>query len=237
MERLMIVAMGLLWLLVGVAQVEGDDIPIDGTWVISNSSVSTANGQLVVTSNGIVDDGWAEHSLSMNLSNQNPVVIDSRQRLDSGGENYRLPIEDIFFASGSTLSTTYLPSGPIPYGWHFTTASGDSSWSGIDNPPVPGENYWAVTRLVLTPTGGELFLKPDDAAQGWYSDQFEPVLSTSWASESSITGIRFKQPWDAAFTVDYVNVTVTPEPSTLALLSVGIISLAAYAWRRKRRAA
>jgi hypothetical protein len=241
MRTFVIVTMGLLWLSFGVAQVNGDNLPIDGSWVISNPSVSTANGQLHVNSNGTVDDGWAQKSLSISLSDQNPVVIDARMRLESGGLNYRLPLAAIYFGDGSSLWTTYLPTldSNGPYGWHFTTASGDASWSGIENPPVPGSgywdtataNYWAVIRIVLAPTGGQLFLKPDDASQGWFSDQFEPVLSTTWSTQSTIANIRFQQPWDAAFTVDYVNVTVAPEPSTWALLAVGVT---AFLIRRRR---
>lgn len=184
MNKSVVFLAGLLWVCGGVPQVNGDNVPFDGTWTLSNDSVSVSGGTLHIESNGTTDDGWAKKSLSISLSTQNPVVIQQRERLESGGMDYRLPDEGIVFGDGSTLWMTYLPdfdgtNWTTPYyGWHFSTAWDDSSWSKIDFPDVPGAgfwtdataNYWAVTKMVLTPAGGELFLKPDDAAQGWYSD-------------------------------------------------------------------
>ena len=58
-----------------------------------------------------------------------------------------------------------------------------------------------------------------------------------WPRLAEQAGELFFTRADASYTqFQVMEVTVVPEPSTFALLGVGVISLAAYDWRRKRRA-
>jgi len=54
---------------------------------------------------------------------------------------------------------------------------------------------------------------------------FNPLLFRIGDGSSSVAG---------TVTLDYVSVTAVPEPGSLALLSVGLIGLLAYAWRKRR---
>jgi hypothetical protein len=182
------------------------------TWTTSNKSVSIKdNDFLVIDSDGHNDD-WAEKDLSIDLSPDHPIIIEQRLKLQSAGLNYRLPLEEIVFENSSSLSITYLPNFPDkesvqPYGWNF------GGWTGNHDHAVPGSgywtsaiaDYWAVTRVVITPTEGELYVKPDDHEKGWFSDQFFKVASQKW-SHSKVEKIRFKQPWDSVVYIDYVKV-------------------------------
>jgi hypothetical protein len=137
------------------------------------------------------------------------VVIEQRIKLQSGGLGYRLPSQSIYFedsTDSTALTITALPGQPgepVQYGWNF------GGWTQSDNNTVPGSgfwtsataDYWAVTRVVITPMGGELFVKPDDAERGWFSDEFYSVASRQW-SHSRIEKVRFTQPWDS---VNYLN--------------------------------
>jgi hypothetical protein len=37
---------------------------------------------------------------------------------------------------------------------------------------MPGEDYWVVTRWVVTSAGVEFFVKADDSPRGWVIGQF-----------------------------------------------------------------
>lgn len=182
------------------------------TWTVSNSSVHIKdNDFLVIDSDGHNDD-WAEKDLSVSLSSERPVIIEQRLKLQSGGMNYRLPHETISFEDSSTITATYLPNFPgiesqPPYGWGF------GGWTGNHDHAVPGSgywtsstaDYWALTRIVITPTEGVLYVKPDDREKGWFSDQFYQVASRKW-SHSRIEKIRFSQPWDSVCYIDYIKI-------------------------------
>lgn len=149
----------------------------------------------------------------MPLSSEYFTVIEQKIKLQSGGKNYRLPGELIFFEDSTQIGTGFLSNDNNPdpnyigYGWIF----GD--WTNNEEHGIPGTgywnsataDYWAVTRIVLTPTGGELFVKPDDAEKGWFSNEFYKVASKQW-SHSSIEKVRFSQPWDSVNYLNYFNV-------------------------------
>jgi hypothetical protein len=109
------------------------------------------------------------------------------------------------------LAVTYLPKlqPSEHFGWAFGT------WTDIYDHAVPGEDYWAVTRIVLTSTGGQLFVKPDDAAKSWFSTDFYPIVTTNW-SHSSVEKIRFSQPWDAVCDFDYITIQASSPVNKLA---------------------
>jgi len=205
-----------------------DDFTNGLTWTTSDSgSVYIKDAEyLYIGANG-VNNNSAEKIIHVDLSTGSPIVIEQRLKLESGGMNYRLPDETISFEDSSKITITYLPNFPDresqpPYGWGF------GGWTGNHDHAVPGAgywdtataDYWAVTRIVLTPTGGELFVKPDDAANGWFDTQFYSVASTNW-SHSSVETINFSQPWDSVCYVDSISISQIPEPSTFSLLALG----------------
>ena len=224
------------------------------TWVTSDASVSVQNGDyLVIGSNGDFspDEDWAEKEVSVSLSNDYFVVMEQRQKLESGGRNYRLPWNNFWFEDGSGNTVTYLASDPIEdppsFGWYFGSFEEGAAfaWTHSDEHAVPGDgwwttataDYWAVTKIVMTPTGGQLYVKPDDEARGWYGDEFYLIASTDW-QHTTLTKIGFEQPWDSVCYVDYVRIydeaLPTPEPSTIALLLTAIPGIGFACYRRKK---
>ena len=264
-------------LFIGVEQAQADTTLLSDdftgplTWTTSNDSISVQNGNLVLGPTAANNGAWAAKAASITLSPDSYVVIESRQKLQSGGLDYCLPREDVSFEDGTVLHSTYLPNefdGYPLHGWAFgwlTDGVGPGSgnmWTQNDNHPVPhsgywttaAADYWAVTKMILTPSGGELFVKPDDPDKGWSDDTFYPVASQYW-SHSGIDQIKFVSPWSSVCDVDYVNITsvprsytiddpfsftggaTTPEPSTIVLLGMAAVSMMAYAWRKRRRTA
>jgi len=61
----------------------------------------------------------------------------------------------------------------------------------------------------LTPSGGELFVKPDDPARGWVSEHFSSVATSTW-SHTGIQKIHVRQPWDSINYIDWIKVTGVP---------------------------
>ena len=232
----------ILLALTGIARAEVELLYYEGfdgsssvPWTASNNSVDVnySGGYLYIGANGVQDDGVAEREFSIDLSTDAPIVIEQRLKLESDGLNYRLPSEEIVFEDSSELAVTYLPGDPPEnYGWLC------GGWTGITEPEVPGAgwwtsataDYWTITKFVMTATGGQLFMKPDDLAKGWHSDEFQFIASTSW-SHSQITKIRFSQPWDSVNYIDYISIHEIPEPATLSLLALGGLALI----RRRRK--
>jgi len=176
-------------------------ITFDGRqWSVSNASVIVLNDEfLVIVSDGGYDD-WAETILSLPLSSQKPLVMEQRIKLRSGGSNYLLPGQTIYFENSTDVTALTISALPgQSYGWNF------GGWTQIGDHMPPNEDYWAVTRIVITPTGGKLFVKPDDAARGWFSDTFYHIASKQW-SHSRIEKVRFSQPWDSVNYIDYFKV-------------------------------
>jgi hypothetical protein len=203
-----------------------DDFSGPLTWNYSDDSVYIKdNSFLYIGADGAYDD-WAEKPISLSLSS-NPIVIEQRIKLESGGLNYRLPNQWVWFEDGRNVEVSYLQGSSD--GWHFVEYTGDN------NNPVPGEDYWAVTKMVLTSTDGALYVKPDDADRGWFSTEFYGVATATW-SHSSITKIGFKQPWDSVNYVDWIKVSQVPEPGTLALIAPALLGFAGIAFRRMRMA-
>lgn len=220
---------------VNATQIFYDDFSGVWDWNTSDASVFLKdNDFLYIGSDGDYND-WAERNFFINLSNTNSIIIEQRTKLESGGLNYRLPYQLIYFEDDTNIGVTYLPHGDstnplhgFPYGWLF------DGFTGSHVQAVPGTgwwttataDYWAVTRVVLTPDGGELYVKPDDADKGWYSNDYSLVASTAW-DHSQITKIRFEQPWDSIGYVDYMSISTVPvpEPISLLLLLPGLMGL------------
>ncbi|MBL7215044.1 MAG: C10 family peptidase [Phycisphaerae bacterium] len=179
-------------------------------WTTSDNSVYINNNQyLYISADGVSNDDYAEKVFDINLGANDQIIIEQRVKLESDGLNYRLPTERIMFEDSSEISVTYLPSfDNQSYGWHF------DGWTGIDDPGIPGEgywtsataDYWVITRMVIASTGGSLYMKPDDLAKAWYSDQFSFITSSNW-DHSEVTKIKFSQPWDSVNCIDYIKIS------------------------------
>ena len=214
------------------------------TWTASDPSVYIKDNQfLVIGSDGDYDD-WASKELSIPLSDTYAVVMEQRQKLESGGRNYRLPQNLFSFEDGVDYCVTDLPGlpgeDPPPFGWCFGTVDEEVAfaWTHSDEHAVPGEGYWTVTRILMTASGGQLYVKPDDEAHGWYSDEFYLIATLDW-QHTTLEEIAFEQPWDSVCYVDYVRIydeaLPTPEPSTIALLLTAIPGIGFACYRRKRK--
>jgi len=57
-------------------------------------------------------------------------------------------------------------------------------------------------------------------------------VATSGAHTLSFTGTTDLTVIDRSSYIDSVSVTAVPEPSTVALLTAGLMGLLAYAWRK-----
>jgi hypothetical protein len=190
------------------------------TWIASdpNSVYIKDNDFLFIGTNGKYDD-YAYHTFSIPLSVNVPLTIEQRTKLQSGGLNYLLPWELIYFEDNSDntrLDVTFAANGEggpcgINCGWYFGPQA-PFAFTENKNSGVPGEDYWAVTRIVLSSTQAQLYVKPDDATKGWFSDSFSFVASASY-SHSRIIKIEFQQPWDSVDYVDYITIS-TPAGTT-----------------------
>ncbi|MFA6175041.1 MAG: chitobiase/beta-hexosaminidase C-terminal domain-containing protein [Phycisphaerae bacterium] len=199
-----------LSLLIDTTTIYQDDFRESLTWMVSDSSVYIKDNEYLYISadGGLTDDDGAEKIFDIDLMPGKQIIIEQRVKLESGGLNYRLPHTQVYFEDMSDIGVTYLPSGPgQSYGWLF------ADWTGINQPEIPGAgdwnsataDYWTVIRLVITPTGGELYMKPDDAGKGWFSDNFSFIAFANW-SHSKISKIKFTQPWDSVNYMDYITI-------------------------------
>ena len=183
-----------------------DDFQGSLTWTTSDNSIYIKdNDFLYFGTDGSYND-WAEKTFSIDLSNDHNIIIEQRTKIESGGLNYRLPIQKIFFEDNEATDITYLIDDQ--YGWNF------GGWTQNHDHGIPGTgywtsataNYWAITKIIITPEKGELYVKPDDAERGWFSDQYYLVASKDW-SHSRIDKIKFHQTWDSVNYIDYITIT------------------------------
>ncbi|MCK4797404.1 MAG: LamG domain-containing protein, partial [Spirochaetes bacterium] len=199
--RTLAISMVVAVVLSGTAMGEvlfSDDFKDTLTWTTSDNSVYIKdNDFLYIGSDGEYDD-FAEKTFSIDLSNNYNIIIEQRIKLESSGRDYTLSNQHIYFEDDKVISVTYLPSAQ--YGWNL------GGWTKNHDNAIPGEGYWAVTKIIITPNGGELYLKPDDSARGWFSNDFVKVASKDW-SYNRITKIVFRQHWDSVNYFDYIKIT------------------------------
>jgi PEP-CTERM motif len=93
---------------------------------------------------------------------------------------------------------------------------------------VAGQNYWLVLQPhdpTTSDVGGWLISNPP--VSGTSAARVTP--NGAWSVATSQT--------QAAFEIDGVSASATPEPASLVLCGVGVLGLLGYGWRRKRAAA
>lgn len=165
------------------------------SWTTNDPSVTWANGDHLLIGDGAGYNDFAERDFCLDLTDV-ALEIECRMKLQSAGQNYRLPYQQIFFEDGSSIETTYLTA---PYGWKL------DGFDDVHTSAVPGEDHWVVLRITMTSTGGTLSVKPDDVARGWFSNDFTQVVTATW-SHQTVTRVRFHQPWDSVCLVDWFRI-------------------------------
>ena len=93
----------------------------------------------------------------------------------------------------------------------------------LDAPGDSGSIY-AMRRVSLTDDGGQAIAAGINALRFTFSDTGVTASPVPWPYG----------PAAATYGEIAVYGTPTPEPSTLVLLTVGLIGLLAYAWRKRR---
>ena len=172
------------------------DVFSDDQWMRTDNSVSVnlIDSCLHIGADGDYDD-FANKSICLPL----PFVIETRMRLVSGGNNYRLPWLFLRYGNGTNdcIVITYLPTDP--FGWAFAPASSPWPQHVFTNAP-PSENVWWSVRARINSDGGQLYAKSDN------DSTFTFVLSNTWTIPNEVIGLSFTQPWDAVCDIDFVKV-------------------------------
>ncbi|NHZ84810.1 MAG: T9SS type A sorting domain-containing protein [Planctomycetia bacterium] len=186
-----------------------NDVFSDGSWVRSDASVivDTTNEWLHIGSDGSVDD-YAEITLNIPF----PVTLESRMRLVSGGQNYRLPNMWLYYGTGAEdrIQATYLNGDT--YGWSF------NGWTNIHTNAPNGENQWMTIKEVINTDGGTLFAKSD------YDSVYTFITNQNWTIPDTLIKLRYTQPWDAICEIDYVTIRGISPNQELTTLSIPELS-------------
>lgn len=148
--------------------------------------------------------------------------------------------------SGSTQTYTFTILQPTVFGAP-NLISGSVVTSAIDGgqdgatvaAPLGGSIYNALidgtTVQTLQDYDFAVVTDPGATSATSSSASFDPSLSNVAVTQDMGIRLDFSlTPGDTASILSRFDVVV-PEPSTLVLLGVGVISLLAYAWRRRRR--
>jgi hypothetical protein len=90
-----------------------DDFAADLTWTTSGSTVNIEDGEYLHIGTGGLNylpnwgwvpyDDWAENAIHLELSEQHPIVIEQRLKLQSGGRGYYLAGQSLFFEDSSRV--------------------------------------------------------------------------------------------------------------------------------------
>ncbi len=169
------------------------DVFGNGDWARSDGSISvnTTDGWLHIGAGGGYD-GFAEKIV--NLSS--PITVESRMKLVSGGNNYRLPALKLYYGptDDDVVDIFYLRNDNSQYGWRF------KGWTFLETHSPTGENIWVTVKAIIRADGGELLAKFDS------DNAFTSIITKSWSIPNTIVKIRYGQPWDAVCEIDYISV-------------------------------
>jgi len=128
--------------------------------------------------------------------------------------------------TNSSISTVI----PTISGAIYNLSFGAASVVGLDNTGVVSAGS-LVNQPFAAPFSNHFY---DQTFQG-FTFQFTATGPTT-TIQFMATGNNSPPEWTYGPAIDSVSVTATPEPSTLALLVAGAISLLVCAWRRRKRA-
>jgi hypothetical protein len=129
-------------------------------------------------------------------------------------------------ASGSAQLWSGVLANPIDYDQYGGIAPNDLTWTGTEPNGFGDTGYCLGQSSPLDDSG--LFYSPIEgetnlANSGWVNQSVQVSASPSDFSKESLYALSSP-------------ITVTPEPSTFALLGAGAIGLIAYVWRRRAKA-
>ncbi len=128
------------------------------------------------------------------------------------------------------------PTGGMDFS--FVENSGSPDLASITLPILDGVAGYDVRYLQNGVWSGFQLIKPgveDDLPIGVNGIDFDPVDSSG--KGVAVSEFLFQEGFYSTGTVSAtLTETTVPEPSTVALLSVGAIGLLAFAWRRRRKA-
>jgi autotransporter-associated beta strand protein len=184
-----------------------------GSGVLALSGSNTYTGSTAITLGKLVVDGWLTNSaVGVSGGTLGGTGYLSSVTVNTGGH----------VAPGDLGSGALISAGPVDFN------GGELDIVGTGN---------SITSLAIA---GNLFLSDatldvaGSLAPGTYTiASYGGTLNGSFATLNIPTGdtISYGTRSDSAITL-----SVVPEPSTLVLLAASALGLAAYAWRKRRRA-
>jgi hypothetical protein len=203
----------------------------------------------------VAGDAWGQN-LVVNGSFENPSLS------PGVAYQYQPPSSDWYYSGGAGISNAngefvWPPWDGVPDGKQFCFVQGAGNYVSEQVVfPASGHyelNYYAGGRydngdpqiyggdtnygLILDST----FLGFGTTTSNTAMTEQEPLYFSTAAGthtlELLVTSTPLNEPADEAALFDAVSITLisTPEPSTLTLLSVGVVCLAGYAWRRRQK--
>jgi hypothetical protein len=183
----------------------GDTFDFGGTPVYLSGVLSTVSApQNGVADNGVTPDG-THVAFLQNYSNVSHMTFSTTVTGLSVGLTYQLKFYENARVTGYDPQDTSVTI-------NGATIVASHSVSAVDPQGVRSTPYRLVTSSPFTAAAGSEVLT---------------FISQRLAGDTSS---------DSAWLIDNLQITAvaTPEPSVMALLATGLISLMAYAWRRRR---
>lgn len=174
------------------------------------------------------------------VNSPSDVAFDSR---DSSASTLTFAATDL--GSSSALNSVLNEINPIPgqtTGGEGPVTGEEVQFSVTFNSPfvLPPDHYFFVPQVSVSSNGGEFFWLSAPKPIVPPGTPFTPDLQT-WIRNADLdpdwlrvgTDIVGSGTFNASFSI---SGTVTPEPSTLTLASLGGLVLAGFGWRRRRQA-
>ena len=123
-----------------------------------------------------------------------PIVIETRCRIVAGGDGYLFPHLLGFFdgAADETFNVSCTKSG-IYWNWGFI------EWGGGTQYGPSQEGEWLNVKVAIGQLEGVLWAAMD-------GDDYQEIMTGTWPEATTLTKIRFEQPWDSHFECDYFQV-------------------------------
>jgi hypothetical protein len=187
------------------------DVFCNGEWQRTDSTsvtVDTDHGWLHIAADGDYGD-YASKPITIKL----PIIVETRMRLVSGGEDYTLPaLEFLYDQAAMPIGITYNTGLG---GWLFGV-SPDFTYIHTHGPSA--ENTWTTVRAVIRETGGELYARYDN------EPDFTYVTASTFTLPNPVIQVKLRQHWDAVIDIDYITITNEKSRAAFQNLYLPVIS-------------